>query len=224
MRSVLVIEDDYSISKLIKIHMEMAGYEVSIAADGECALQMLLEEKYNIILLDLMLPIFDGEYILEKIKKLDIPVIVVSAKSTLYERVKLLRMGADDYIVKPFEAADLLARVEAVLRRYEKNIGFLRFKDIEIDENKHKVLKNKEVIKIAPKEYDLLCCLIKNKNKVLSKANILSMVWGTESEIETRTVDVHIQRLRKKVGLNDEIKTITKVGYLLENTSDENDL
>lgn len=224
MKKVLVIEDDYSIAKLIKIYVEMANYEVLIAADGECALQMLLEETYNIVLLDLMLPIFDGEYMLEQIKKLDIPVIVVSAKSNLSDRVKLLRLGADDYIIKPFESADLVARIEAVLRRYEKNSGILYFKDIEIDENKHRVCRNKEVIKISPKEYDLLCCLIKNKNKVLSKETIQILVWKSENTIETRTVDVHIQRLRKKLKLNNEIKTITKVGYMLENISDANDL
>jgi len=224
MKKVLVIEDDYSIAKLIKIYVEMANYEVSIAADGECALQMLLEETYNIVLLDLMLPIFDGEYMLEQIKKLDIPVIVVSAKSNLSDRVKLLRLGADDYIIKPFESADLVARIEAVLRRYEKNSGILYFKDIEIDENKHRVYRNKEIIKISPKEYDLLCCLVKNQNKVLSKETIQVLVWKSENTIETRTVDVHIQRLRKKLELNNEIKTVTKVGYMLENISDDNDL
>lgn len=224
MKKVLVIEDDCSIAKLIKIYVEMANYEVSIAADGECALQMLLEETYNIVLLDLMLPIFDGEYMLEQIKKLDIPVIVVSAKSNLSDRVKLLRLGADDYIIKPFESADLVARIEAVLRRYEKNSGILYFKDIEIDENKHRVCRNKEIIKISPKEYDLLCCLVKNQNKVLSKETIQVLVWKSENTIETRTVDVHIQRLRKKLELNNEIKTVTKVGYMLENISDANDL
>ncbi len=111
---------------------------------------------------------------LEQIKKLDIPVIVVSAKSNLSDRVKLLRLGADDYIIKPFESADLVARIEAVLRRYEKSSGILYFKDIEIDENKHRVCKNKEIIKISPKEYDLLCCLVKNKNKSSLKRNYTS--------------------------------------------------
>ena len=120
MKSILIVEDDLPIAKLIRTYISFAGYEASIAPDGERALLMLGEEKYNLVILDLMLPYMDGEKILETIKKLDIPVIVVSAKSNLVDRVRLLRAGADDYIVKPFESADLIARIEAVLRRSER--------------------------------------------------------------------------------------------------------
>lgn len=217
---ILIIEDDYSIANLIKTYVSMVGYEASIATNGECALRMLKEEKYSIVLLDLMLPHISGEEILEHIKRIGIPIIVISAKSSLTERVKLLRAGADDYITKPFESADLTARIEAVLRRYEKGSAVLQFNDVEVDENKHKVKKNSQIIDLTPKEYDLLCFFLKNRDKALVKEEILNKVWGTDSYIETRTVDVHVQRLRKKLNLHDEIKTITKVGYILEDVND----
>lgn len=125
MKTILIIEDDISIARLIKTYVSFAGYEAAIAPDGELALVMLGEEKYNLVILDLMLPHVDGEMVLETIKKLRLPVIVVSAKSSLVDRVRLLRAGADDYITKPFESADLIARIEAVLRRTERSFGVL---------------------------------------------------------------------------------------------------
>lgn len=133
MKTILIIEDDISIARLIKTYVSFAGYEAAIAPDGELALVMLEEEKYNLVILDLMLPHVDGEMVLETIKKLRLPVIVVSAKSSLVDRVRLLRAGADDYITKPFESADLIARIEAVLRRTERSFGVLEFGDIAID-------------------------------------------------------------------------------------------
>ena len=201
MKTILIIEDDISIARLIKTHVSFAGYEAVIAQDGEIALVMLEEEKYNLVILDLMLPHVDGEMVLESIKKLQLPVIVVSAKSSLVDRVRLLRAGADDYITKPFESADLIARIEAVLRRTERACGKLEFKDI---------------VEITPKEFELLRYFMENQDKVIRREELSAHVWGQEYLESSRTVEIHVQRLRKKAGLNEELRTVTKVGYILE--------
>lgn len=216
MKTILIIEDDISIARLIKTYVSFAGYEAAIATDGELALVMLTEEKYNLVILDLMLPRVDGEEVLESIKKLHIPVIVVSAKSSLADRVRLLRAGADDYIIKPFESADLIARIEAVLRRTERSFGVLEFGDIEMDVDRHVVRRGGQEVDITPKEFDLLRYFLENRNKVVKREELSAHVWGQEYLESSRTVESHIQRLRKKVGLNEELRTVTKVGYILE--------
>lgn len=209
MKTILIIEDDISIARLIKTYVSFAGYEAAIAPDGELALVMLGEEKYNLVILDLMLPHVDGEMVLETIKKLRLPVIVVSAKSSLVDRVRLLRAGADDYITKPFESADLIARIEAVLRRTERSFGVLEF-------DRHVVLKGGREVDITPKEFDLLQYFLENRNKVVKREELSAHVWGQEYLESSRTVEIHVQRLRKKMGLNEELRTVTKVGYILE--------
>lgn len=216
MKTILIIEDDISIARLIKTYVSFAGYEAAIAPDGELALVMLGEEKYNLVILDLMLPHVDGEMVLETIKKLRLPVIVVSAKSSLVDRVRLLRAGADDYITKPFESADLIARIEAVLRRTERSFGVLEFGDIAMDIDRHVVLKGGREVDITPKEFDLLQYFLENRNKVVKREELSAHVWGQEYLESSRTVEIHVQRLRKKVGLNEELRTVTKVGYILE--------
>ena len=213
MKTILIIEDDISIARLIKTYVSFAGYEAAIAPDGELALVMLGEEKYNLVILDLMLPHVDGEMVLETIKKLRLPVIVVSAKSS---RVRLLRAGADDYITKPFESADLIARIEAVLRRTERSFGVLEFGDIAMDIDRHVVLKGGREVDITPKEFDLLQYFLENRNKVVKREELSAHVWGQEYLESSRTVEIHVQRLRKKMGLNEELRTVTKVGYILE--------
>lgn len=216
MKTILIIEDDISIARLIKTYVSFAGYEAAIAPDGELALVMLGEEKYNLVILDLMLPHVDGEVVLETIKKLRLPVIVVSAKSSLVDRVRLLRAGADDYITKPFESADLIARIEAVLRRTERSFGVLEFGDIAMDIDRHVVLKGGREVDITPKEFDLLQYFLENRNKVVKREELSAHVWGQEYLESSRTVEIHVQRLRKKMGLNEELRTVTKVGYILE--------
>lgn len=216
MKTILIIEDDISIARLIKTYVSFAGYEAAIAPDGELALVMLGEEKYNLVILDLMLPHVDGEMVLETIKKLRLPVIVVSAKSSLVDRVRLLRAGADDYITKPFESADLIARIEAVLRRTERSFGVLEFGDIAMDIDRHVALKGGREVDITPKEFDLLQYFLENRNKVVKREELSAHVWGQEYLESSRTVEIHVQRLRKKMGLNEELRTVTKVGYILE--------
>ena len=216
MKTILIIEDDISIARLIKTYVSFAGYEAAIAPDGELALVMLGEEKYNLVILDLMLPHVDGEMVLETIKKLRLPVIVVSAKSSLVDRVRLLRAGADDYITKPFESADLIARIEAVLRRTERSFGVLEFGDIAMDIDRHMVLKGGREVDITPKEFDLMQYFLENRNKVVKREELSAHVWGQEYLESSRTVEIHVQRLRKKMGLNEELRTVTKVGYILE--------
>ena len=213
---ILIVEDDHAIANLIKTYVSMVGYGASIANDGESAIQMLQEESYSIVLLDLMLPEVSGEEVLEHVKRMGTPVIVISAKSALSERVKLLRAGADDYITKPFDSADLTARIEAVLRRYNKGLSILCVSDVAVDELRHKVKKGNVSVDLTPKEYDLLCFLLKNKNQAIKKEEIFRQVWVSDSFVESRTVDVHVQRLRKKLDLYGCIKTITKVGYMIE--------
>ncbi|WP_138309076.1 MULTISPECIES: response regulator transcription factor [unclassified Clostridium] len=218
MKSILIIEDDLPIAKMIRTYISFAGYEASIAPDGERALLMLGEEKYNLVILDLMLPYMDGETILETIRKLDIPVIVVSAKSNLVDRVRLLRAGADDYIVKPFESADLIARIEAVLRRSGKTSKVLEFKDIVMDVDRYVVHKGKELLDITPKEFELFRYFLENQNRVLKREELSAHVWGQAYIDSSRTVEAHVQRLRKKTGLGNELRTVSKVGYILEDT------
>lgn len=216
MKTILIIEDDISIARLIKTYVSFAGYEACIASDGEIALVMLEEEKYNLVILDLMLPHVDGETVLESIKKLELPVIVVSAKSSLVDRVRLLRAGADDYIIKPFESADLIARIEAVLRRYEKASKVLTFGNIVMDVERHVVRRDGDECDITPKEFELLQYFLENQNKIIRREELSAHVWGQEYLDSSRTVEIHVQRLRKKTGLTQELRTVTKVGYILE--------
>ena len=163
-----------------------------------------------------MIPGIDGFSLIEKIKKHNIPVIFVTAKESVLDRVKGLRLGADDYIIKPFETIELLARIEVVLRRYNKNSHIIKFKNIEVDTNQRSVKLNDKEVYLTVKEYELLILLLQNKNIALSRDQILDRVWGFEYGGETRTVDIHIQRIREKLDLKNNIKTVFKVGYRFE--------
>ena len=178
---------------------------------------MIELQKYDLILLDIMLPKVDGYELLEFIKnEYEIPTILISAKSQTDEKIRGLNLGADDYISKPFEIGELIARVEAVLRRYNKGIDTQKIYDIEVNLVSRTVKKNGIEISLTPKEFDLFALLIQNKNFVLYRETIFEKVWGEDLEFETRTLDLHIQRLRKKLGLKDKIKTVYKIGYMLE--------
>ncbi|MDY5213248.1 response regulator transcription factor [Intestinibacter sp.] len=213
---ILVVEDEAPIRDLVSINLQLVGYEVFTAEDGIIAQEFLEKQKVDLILLDVMIPGIDGFSLIEKIKKHNIPVIFVTAKESVLDRVKGLRLGADDYIIKPFETIELLARIEVVLRRYNKNDNYIRFKDIEVDTKQRTVKLNGKEVYLTVKEYELLILLLQNKNMALSRDQILERVWGFEYGGETRTVDIHIQRIREKLDLKNNIKTVFKVGYRLE--------
>lgn len=213
---ILVVEDEASIRDLISINLQLVGYEVFTVEDGIMAEEFLEKQRVDLILLDVMIPGIDGFSLIEKIKKHNTPVIFVTAKESVLDRVKGLRLGADDYIIKPFETMELLARIEVVLRRYNKNDNHIKFKNIEVDTKQRIVKLNNKEIYLTVKEYELLILLLKNKNIALSREQILEKVWGFEYGGETRTVDIHIQRIREKLDLKNNIKTVFKVGYRLE--------
>ena len=213
---ILVVEDEAPIRDLISINLQLVGYEVFTAEDGIMAEEFLEKQRVDLILLDVMIPGIDGFSLIEKIKKHNTPVIFVTAKESVLDRVKGLRLGADDYIIKPFETMELLARIEVVLRRYNKNDNHIKFKNIEVDTKQRIVKLNNKEIYLTVKEYELLILLLKNKNIALSREQILEKVWGFEYGGATRTVDIHIQRIREKLDLKNNIKTVFKVGYRLE--------
>lgn len=212
---ILVVEDEAAIRDLISINLSLVGYEVFTAEDGLEAENFLENTKVNLILLDVMIPEIDGFSLIEKIKKYNIPIIFVTAKESVLDRVKGLRLGAEDYIIKPFETIELLARIEVVLRRYNKDDN-IKFKNIEVDTKQRIVKVNDKEVYLTAKEYDLLILFLQNKNMALSREQILDKVWGFEYEGETRTVDIHVQRIREKLDLKNSIKTVFKVGYRLE--------
>ena len=213
---ILVVEDEAPIRDLISINLQLVGYEVFTAEDGIVAENFLEKQKVDLILLDVMIPGIDGFSLIEKIKKHKIPVIFVTSKESVLDRVNGLRLGADDYIIKPFETIELLARIEVVLRRYNKNSHIIKFKNIEVDTNQRSVKLNDKEVYLTVKEYELLILLLQNKNIALSRDQILDRVWGFEYGGETRTVDIHIQRIREKLDLKNNIKTVFKVGYRFE--------
>lgn len=216
MIKILIVEDERPISDLIKINLTDAGYECTCAYDGLEAANILESHNFDLILLDIMLPEIDGYELLEYIKPLDIPVIFLTAKSALNDRVKGLTLGAEDYIVKPFEIVELLARVNVVLRRYNKSAAILQFEDIIIDPENKIVKKGNNILDLTPKEFDLLVMFVRNVNITLFRERIYESIWESEYYGDTRTLDLHIQRLRKKTGLEHKLKTVYKVGYRLE--------
>lgn len=216
MNKILIIEDEQAISDLIKMNLDIAGYDSRQVFNGSEALSIFEQYCPDLILLDVMLPDRDGFEVMSKIKPSGIPAIFLTAKNTLADKVKGLKMGADDYIIKPFEAMELLARIEAVLRRYESKKESTIFEDIEIDLEERTVKKDGNLIELTMKEYELLLLLIRNRNKALSREVILEAVWEYDYIGETRTVDIHIQKLRKKLEWEDKIKTVFKFGYRLE--------
>lgn len=216
MPKILIVEDDHTISKLISASLSISGYENVPCYNGEDAVHMIANDTYDLILLDIMLPGMDGFQVMEHIRPLGIPVIFLTAMGDVSERVKGLKSGAEDYIVKPFEPLELLARIEIVLRRYHRDRKSLEFKDITVNLEERSVRKDGELVELTPKEYELLVLFLKHPNMALTRDKILDDVWECSAVIETRTVDNHVQRLRKKLGLEDSLKTVFKVGYRLE--------
>ncbi|MDE6470338.1 MAG: response regulator transcription factor [Eubacterium sp.] len=218
-RLVYIVEDDTSIRELEMYALKNSGFETIGLEDGTAFYKALDKKIPDIVLLDIMLPQDDGLHILKKIRSTpqysDIPVIMVTAKTSEIDAVKGLDMGADDYITKPFGVMELVSRVKAILRRTEKRAKpILEYKNIELDEGRHTVLVNGNEIDLTYKEYEILKHLIRNKGIVLTRDRLMEIVWGYDFEQGNRTVDVHIQSLRKKLGSAGEyIKTIRNVGY-----------
>lgn len=214
---ILIIEDDSAISELLEMNLEAAGYETAAAYDGDEAERLLVwHEDADLALVDIMLPGRDGFALMEDFKKRKIPVIYLTAKGDVASKVKGLKLGAEDYMVKPFEVLELLVRIEKVLERTGRAKKVLTVCDVEVDVSRHQVSKNGVTVSLKPMEYDLLVLLLQNRNVALGREEILNRVWGTEYLGESRTVDVHVGQLRKKLGLHEEIRTIPKLGYRLE--------
>ncbi len=216
MLKILIAEDEEPIANLIKMNLRKAGYHCIWASDGGRAADLMDSEKFDLLLLDVMLPEINGYELMEYARSLELPVIFLTALGSTENKVKGLKMGADDYLTKPFEIVELLARVEAVLRRYNKTETVMNIFDVVIDTASRSVTRNGEQIPLTMKEFDLLFLLARNRNIALYRETIYESVWGGEYMGQSRTVDLHIQRLKKKLGWDSEISAVYKVGYRLE--------
>lgn len=216
MQKILIVEDKEAISNLIKVNLTAEGYDCTCAYDGEAGADCIEKENFDLILLDIMLPKINGYELLEYIKTIGTPVIFLTAKGTLNDRIKGLKLGADDYIVKPFQIGELKARVEALLRRYGKINSKLYFLDVEIDPVSRLVYKAGKPVDLTIKEFDLLVELVQNQNVALYRDRLYEKVWGEAFMGDTRTLDSHIQRLRRKLRWENHIKTVFRIGYRLE--------
>lgn len=213
---ILIVEDEKPISNLIKISLVKAGYTCTCVYDGIAAADIIDKEQFDLILLDVMLPGADGFELMDYIRPLEIPVIFLTAKNSVNDRVKGLKMGAEDYIVKPFEIIELLARVEVVLRRYNKLDHIIEIGGLTIDTSSMIVKRDGAEIQLTNKEYELLLLFAKNPGIALYRETIYERVWGGDYLCGSRTVDLHVQRMRKKVGWETNLIAIHKVGYRLE--------
>ena len=213
---VLIVEDEKPISNLIRMSLKKAGYMCTCVYDGIAAADILDREKFDLVLLDVMLPGADGFELMDYIRPLQIPVIFLTAKGSVDDRVRGLRMGAEDYIVKPFEVVELLARVEVVLRRYNKLATVIEIGGLSIDTRSMVVRRDGVEITLTNKEYELLLLFAQNPGAALYRETIYERVWGGEYTCGSRTVDLHVQRMRKKVGWENKLVAVHKVGYRLE--------
>lgn len=213
---ILAVDDERPIAELLRLSLARAGYQCVCAYDGIEAANLIEKEAFDLILLDIMLPGIDGYELMDYIRTTDVPVIFLTAKNAVADRVKGLRMGAEDYIVKPFDILELLARVDGVLRRHGKLQNTLQIGNLQINTLSMQVLKNGEEVPLTRKEYELALLFARNLGVVLSKNTIYERVWGGEYPENTRTVELHIQRMKKKVGWEDRIKPVYGIGYRLE--------
>ncbi len=216
MVSILIVEDEHAISDLLRLNLERAGYACTCAYDGMQAADLLEDTGYDLIILDVMLPKADGFELMEYIRPLEIPVIFLTAKDSLEDRMRGLTSGAEDYMVKPFEIVELLARIKIVLRRYHKADTSLEYGDIVLDTKYRTVTKTGKTVELAPKEFELLLFFMQNTGITLFREKIYEEIWGSEYSLESRTLDLHVQRLMKKLGLENQLKTVYKMGYRLE--------
>lgn len=214
---IIIVEDDLAIADALAMHLQHAGYEFQVFYDGMEAMDALRNDhQYDLALLDIMLPGMNGFELLEHMKQYNIPVIYMTAKTDAASEIKGLRDGAEDYITKPFEIMTLLVRMEKVLARFHTMQDVYYIGDVQVDVVNKKVERLGQEIKLTPIEFQVLEILVKYKNRTISRDTLLNEVWGESYYGDTRTVDVRISQLRKKLNLNEEIKTISKVGYRLQ--------
>lgn len=213
---ILAVDDEKPILELLKMTLKRSGYQCIGAYDGIQAANLIEKENFDLILLDIMLPGIDGFELMDYIRSTGTPVIFLTAKNAVADRVKGLRMGAEDYIIKPFDVLELLARVEGVLRRYGKLQTCIQIGDLQINTLSMQVYRNGVEVVLTRKEYELLLLFAQNRGVVLSKLTIYERIWGGEYPDNTRTVELHIQRMKKKVGWEDNIKPVYGIGYRLE--------
>ncbi|NBH32262.1 DNA-binding response regulator [Clostridiaceae bacterium] len=216
MIKILIVDDEKPICDLIDLNLSGAGYSCTSVQDGAEALSMIEEGKYDLILLDVMLPGVDGYDIMEYIRPMGIPVIFITARYEVKDRVRGLKLGADDYLVKPFDVVELVARVEAVLRRYHKADMILTAGDVAVDVEARQVTRKGIPVILTNKEFGLLLLFMRNKNVALFRETLYENVWEGEYSGDSRTVDLHVQRLRRKLGWEHCLATVYKVGYRLE--------
>ena len=213
---ILIVDDEKPICDLIDLNLSAAGYHCTAVQDGIAALEKIENGRYDLILLDVMLPGVDGYDIMEYICPLKIPVIFITARYEVKDRVRGLKLGADDYLVKPFDVVELVARVEAVLRRYHKAENILSAFDVAVDVEARQVTRAGVAVELTNKEFGLLLLFIRNKNVALFRETLYENVWEGEYSGDSRTVDLHVQRLRKKLGWEQCLVTVYRVGYRLE--------
>ena len=216
MTNVLIVEDEHRIARLIEMSLTRAGYDCTVAEDGCTAADRIEERSFDLALLDIMLPGLDGYELLDYLRPLGVPVIFITAKGAVRDRVEGLRRGADDYIVKPFVIEELLARVESVLRRAGRGNVMQAF-DVVLDAGEHTVLQNGRPVDLTPNEFLLLEQLMRNRGAALYRDTLYERVWGGDrAESDTRTLDLHIMRLRRKLHWYDHIETVYRIGYRLK--------
>lgn len=215
MNKILIVEDEEAIANLIKMNLKNAGYYCDVSNNGKDGADKMQSEHFDLCLLDIMLPEVSGYELLEYAKSIELPVIFLTARGETADKVKGLQAGADDYITKPFEVLELLARVENILRRFEKTERCIDILDLHIDTVSRTVTKNGVPLKLTYKEFDLLLLFVRNPNVALYREVIYEHVWDSTYMGDSRTVDLHVQRLRKKAGLESQIEAVYKVGYRL---------
>lgn len=216
MAHILIVEDEEHIAQVISATLALGGHTSDWCADGGEAPARIEASGFDLILLDVMLPGLDGFSVMSQIQGQDVPVIFLSAMQQVADKVRGLRLGAEDYISKPFEPLELLARIDVVLRRQGRAADVLEYGSIRQDLGSHTVTLDGAPVALAPKEFDLLKVFLQHQNLALSREKLLSMVWGYEYAGESRTVDIHVQRLRQKLNLADHLVTLPRIGYRLE--------
>ncbi len=216
MKKILLVEDDALLNKTLTYNLISEGYDTVSALNADTAAEALARTEFDLVLLDIMLPGADGYDVMEYIRPLGIPVIFITAKYEVKNRVKGLKLGADDYLVKPFDVVELVARVEAVLRRYNKTEQRLFAGDVVVDVEAHRVTKGDKPVELTNKEFGLLVLFMRNKNVALFRETLYEKVWEGEYFADSRTLDLHVQRLRRKLGWEHSLVAVYKVGYRLE--------
>lgn len=216
MIKILIVDDEKPICDLIEMNLSAAGYSCVAVQDGLAAIDAVEKNTFDLVPLDIMLPGADGYDVMEYIRPFKVPVIFISAKHEVKDRVKGLKLGADDYLIKPFDVAELSARVEAVLRRYNKTDKVIALGDVAIDVEARRVTKDGSPVPLTSKEFDLMLLFVENRNIALFRENLYERVWDDEYFANSRTLDLHVQRLRKKLGWEKNLVAVYKVGYRLE--------